>query len=93
LILTNILIKFLRKIKVDLESSIQYLIYSYISYCFDEYGILPNEDDVYLRFQNRFDNGVPFEIAQEEMQKFARCHDLTDIDIQWEGELVGNHSG
>ncbi|KAB2337624.1 hypothetical protein F7731_08490 [Cytobacillus depressus] len=77
---------------MELKSNIQSLIFSYIRHCFDEYGILPNEDDVYLRFQIHFDNGVPFEIAEEEMRKFARFHDLTDIDIRWEGELDGNNS-
>lgn len=78
---------------MSLQSNIQYLIYQYISTCFDDYGILPNEDDVYERFKNHFDNGVPFEVAAEEMQKFARTHNLQDIEIQWEGELLGNSPG
>lgn len=72
-------------------SNIQYLIYSYINKCYDDYGFLPHEDDIYERFQRHFDNGVPFEIAVEEIQNFARIHDLTDIEIRWEGDLLENN--
>jgi len=75
-----------------MKSNIQYLIFGYLSQCFDDYGILPHEDDIYERFKVHFDNGVPFEIVEEEVNAFVRIHDLTDIKIKWEGELVGCNS-
>lgn len=78
---------------MNLQSNLQYLIYEYISYCFDELGILPSEDDIYTRFQIHFDNGVPFEIAEEEISRFVGIHNLKDIEIRWEGEINGVNFG
>ncbi|WP_445505791.1 hypothetical protein [Niallia sp. 03091] len=71
-----------------MRSNIQYLIFSYLNKCFDEYGILPHEDDVYERFKVHFDNGVPFEVAEEEVQAFVRIHNLSGIEVRWEGDLI-----
>ncbi|WLR53586.1 hypothetical protein LC048_13745 [Mesobacillus subterraneus] len=76
-----------------MKSNIQYLIYRYISYCFDELGVIPSEDEVYLRFQKHFDNGTPFEIVEEEIRNFIAVHNMKDIEIRWEGKLFGNHIG
>lgn len=74
---------------MTLKSVLQYQIYKYICLCFDEYGIIPSEDDVYLRFQIHFDNGVPFELAEDEIRMFVNAHDLKDVEIRWEGEIDG----
>lgn len=78
---------------MSVMSNIQYLIYKYINHCFEEYGILPSEDDIYTRFQIHFDNGVPIELAEEEIKKFVSAHNLEDIEIRWEGKLDGDNFG
>lgn len=51
-------------------------IFYYLSRTFDEHGIIPSEDEVYEKFQLQFDNGVPFDIAEEELRKFKRNHKI-----------------
>jgi hypothetical protein len=62
-------------------------LWSYVSNRYDEDGVIPHGDEIYLKFQLEFDTGAPMEWIDETVYNFTRIHDLTDIAIQWEGEL------
>jgi hypothetical protein len=67
-------------------------IFSYLCYMFDECGCIPSEDELYEQFQLQFDNYYDFdEVAIPAVQQFARIHDITGIEIRWEGELFEDH--
>lgn len=59
-------------------------IFSYLCHMFDEHGIIPSEDEVYEKFQLQFDNGVPFDIAEEELRKFKRNHKIKKERVEIE---------
>ncbi|MGD6898645.1 hypothetical protein [Bacillus infantis] len=62
-------------------------IFYYISNRFDEDGVLVDADEIYEAFAVEFDNGVSLDLVDEVMEGFIRCHDLTGIEIQYEGEI------
>lgn len=63
-------------------------IYSYINDRFDDEGVLVDADEVYEAFRIEFDNGVPVELIDEVMEGFIRTHNLSNIQIKYEGEIV-----
>lgn len=63
-------------------------LFSYFCRMYDDHGVIPHEDEVYKKFQLHFDNGESFDVAEEEMQSFARIHDLNGVKIKWEGKLA-----
>ena len=67
-------------------------IWSYVNARFEHDGVLVDADEVYLIYQREFDNGVPVEIIDEVIRSFASIHDLTDIQIEYEGVLDGTRT-
>ncbi|WP_097159191.1 hypothetical protein [Bacillus oleivorans] len=60
-------------------------IFYYLCDCHDE-GYLPDEDEVYLKFRDRVDReGI--EVIEQTVWRFVRIHDMTDIEIKWEGKM------
>ncbi len=62
-------------------------IWAYINDRYENDGVLPDADEVYEKFKLEFDNGAQTEWIDEQMYNFTRCHDLTGIEIQYEGEI------
>ncbi len=80
----------LKEVKTLLKNAI----WSYIGSCYDNDGVLPDADEIYLKFQLEFTMGANLDWIDEMMESFISIHDLTGIDIQWEGEIyesVGAH--
>jgi hypothetical protein len=62
-------------------------IWSYINARYDEDGVIPHSDEIYEKFQVKFDNGADLHLIDETIYNFAQLHDLTDVEIKWEGEI------
>lgn len=57
-------------------------LWSYINDRFEDDGVLVSADEVYERFPEAEN------IIDDVIQRFAAIHDLTDIQIEYEGEIV-----
>jgi hypothetical protein len=65
-------------------------IWFYIGRRVDNDNILPDEDEIYTKFQKSFEiHGVNPDVIAETVQSYASVSELTGVEIKWEGELHG----
>ncbi|MFE8704101.1 hypothetical protein ACFYKX_26390 [Cytobacillus sp. FJAT-54145] len=62
-------------------------IWSYVNNRFEDDWVLVDADEVYEAFAVYFDNGLDVGIIDEVIRSFAAIHDLSNVDIQYEGNL------
>jgi hypothetical protein len=63
-------------------------IWFYIGERVDNDNILPDEDEIYTRFQKSFDiHGANPDVIEKTVQSYVSVSELTGVEIRWEGEL------
>ena len=56
-------------------------IWSYINNQYDDAGVIPSLDDIYMAFRLQFDNWWSMDLIEEVRTRFIAMHDLTGITI------------
>ena len=63
-------------------------IWFYISDRIETDNTFPGEDEIYEAFKDYFEIiGYKWEVAENEVRKYASISELNGIKIEWEGEL------